>query len=65
MPLALVNLLAVLVIKQLDWTPWVLLPVSLGLLVGAGYVTLLMPKPPPPQPARFRLARMQAEAAIR
>ena len=46
LPLALLNLVAVLVIKQLGWTPWILLPVSLVILVGAAYVTLLMPKPP-------------------
>ena len=46
LPLALVNLLAVLIVKQLDWTPWVLLPVSLVILVGAAYITLLMPQPP-------------------
>ena len=46
LPLALVNLLAVLIVKQLDWTPWVLLPVSLVILVGAAYVALLMPQPP-------------------
>lgn len=69
LPLALVNLVAVLVVKQLHWPPVVecivLLLVSLGLLVGAGYLTQLMPKPPPPEPARFRLARMQAETATR
>jgi NADH-quinone oxidoreductase subunit H len=65
LPLALVNLVAVLLIRQLDWTPWVLLPVSLGLLVGAGWVATLMPKPPLAEPARHRLARMQAEAATR
>jgi NADH-quinone oxidoreductase subunit H len=62
-PLTLLNLVGVLVIKQLGWSPWVLLPVSLALLVGAGYVTVLMPKPVSMVPARYTLARMQAEAA--
>src|SRR5262249_42207797 len=47
LPLTLANLVAVMVVRQLDWTPWVLLPVSLLLLVGAAYMTLLMPKPAP------------------
>src|SRR5262245_3863337 len=63
-PLTLLNLVAVLVLKQLGWSPWVLLPVSLALLVGAGYVTVLMPKPVSMMPARYTLAHMQAEAAM-
>jgi NADH-quinone oxidoreductase subunit H len=52
LPLALANLVAVLVVKHLmvvfdaPGLVWVLLPVSLVILVGAAYVTLLLPKPP-------------------
>jgi NADH-quinone oxidoreductase subunit H len=51
LPLALVNLVAVLVVKHLMETlgapglVWLLLPVSLATLVGAGYATLVMPHP--------------------
>ena len=62
-PLTLVNLVAVMVVKHLDVTPWVLLPVSLVILVGAGYVTLLMPKPLP-GPSRYVKARLTSEATI-
>jgi NADH-quinone oxidoreductase subunit H len=69
LPLALVNLVAVLVVKQLHLAPvvecLVLLVVSLGLLVGAGWVALQLLKPESREPARYRLARMQAEAAMR
>jgi NADH-quinone oxidoreductase subunit H len=34
-PLALGNLVLVMVVKQLDWSLWTLLPLSLGLLVAA------------------------------
>ncbi len=35
-PMALVNLVCVMVVKQLEWNPWVLLPVSLAVgVVGA------------------------------
>jgi NADH-quinone oxidoreductase subunit H len=37
-PLALINLVCVMVIKQLDWHPLWLLLISLVLLVGAGIV---------------------------
>jgi NADH-quinone oxidoreductase subunit H len=43
MPLTVANVVAVLFVKQFNWTPWLLLPVSLLLLVGAGYVTLIRP----------------------
>src|SRR5215472_5337958 len=52
LPLALANLVAVLVIKHLmvvldaPGLVWVLLPLSLVILVGAAYVTLMMRKPP-------------------
>ena len=37
-PLALLNLVGVMVVKQLDATQWLMLPISLGLLVGAAIV---------------------------
>lgn len=45
-PLALVNLFCVMLIKQLNWTPWILLPVSLGLLIGAAALASRWPEPP-------------------
>jgi len=40
-PLALANLVCVMVVKQLGVTPWVLLPISLGLLVGSAWLATL------------------------
>jgi NADH-quinone oxidoreductase subunit H len=34
-PLGLANLVCVMVVKQMGWTPWLLLPVSVGLLFAA------------------------------
>jgi len=65
LPLALVNLLAVLLVKQFDWTPWILLPVSLVILVGAAYVTLLMPQPPARQTRYVKGRLTNAEPAVR
>ncbi len=45
-PLALLNLVAVMVVLQMRWTPWILLPVSLVLLVGAGMVAGYWPETP-------------------
>jgi NADH-quinone oxidoreductase subunit H len=45
MPLALVNLVGVLVVKQFVLSPWWLLPFSLVLFVGAAAVSLSMPPP--------------------
>jgi NADH-quinone oxidoreductase subunit H len=38
-PMALINLVAVMIVKELGWTEWILLPVSLAILVGAGLIT--------------------------
>jgi NADH-quinone oxidoreductase subunit H len=46
MPLALVNAVCVLVVKQFDLDPWWLLLLSIGILMGAGALTLGMPRPP-------------------
>jgi NADH-quinone oxidoreductase subunit H len=35
-PLALANLVAVMVVMQMEWSRWWLLPVSVALLIGAG-----------------------------
>jgi len=52
-PLALVNLVAVMIVKEFASPPWewVLLPLSLAILVGAGYITA-KPQMPAGKPAR-------------
>lgn len=50
MPLALINLVAVLCIKQFEpfgpyYSAWLLLPISLALLVAFTWVALLLPRP--------------------
>jgi NADH-quinone oxidoreductase subunit H len=52
-PMALVNLVAVMIVKEFASPPWewVLLPVSLAILVGAGYITA-KPQMPVGKPAR-------------
>jgi hypothetical protein len=53
-PLAIINLVGVMVILELrvatalDWLPWLLLPFSLLVLIGAGFITA---KPPAPRTA--------------
>ena len=44
MPLALVNLVAVLVIRQYHLSPWWLLPISLIILIGGTALSLRMPR---------------------
>jgi NADH-quinone oxidoreductase subunit H len=46
MPLALINLVCVLVVKQFDIDHWLLLPLSIAVLVGAAVLTLRLPRPP-------------------
>jgi NADH-quinone oxidoreductase subunit H len=48
-PLALVNLVLVMAVKQADVSPWWLLPLTLGVLVAAGLLSA-MPGARPPQP---------------
>jgi NADH-quinone oxidoreductase subunit H len=43
-PLALANLVCVMVVKELRWNPWLLLPTSLGLLVGAAALAVWAPQ---------------------
>src|SRR5712692_1080172 len=38
-PLALANLVCVMMVKQLGWTPWLLLPISIALLFSAAAFT--------------------------
>jgi NADH-quinone oxidoreductase subunit H len=38
-PLALINLVCVMVVLELGWSPWLLLPASLAILAGAGLIT--------------------------
>ncbi len=54
MPLALVNLVAVLVVKQLDVNHWWLLLISIAVLVGTGALTLRLPRAPVRAPVVMR-----------
>lgn len=38
LPLSLANVVAVMTVKQFGWNPWWLLPISVGLFVGAGII---------------------------
>ena len=49
-PLALINLVAVMVVMHLKLSPWLLLPVSLIALVGAGTMTAAEPEYRKPSP---------------
>jgi NADH-quinone oxidoreductase subunit H len=46
LPLALLNLVAVLVVKHFELSPWWLLPASVVSLLAVAWVSLLMPRPP-------------------
>jgi NADH-quinone oxidoreductase subunit H len=48
-PLATLNLICVMVVREFRLSPWLLLPASILLLVGAGWVALLLPAPPRPR----------------
>ena len=43
-PLALLNLVCVMVVRELRLTPWLLLATSVGLVVGAGMISVRMPR---------------------
>jgi NADH-quinone oxidoreductase subunit H len=45
-PLSLVNLVVVMVVREAGWSPWLLLPLQILLLVGAAAVTLRRRAPP-------------------
>jgi NADH-quinone oxidoreductase subunit H len=38
-PMALLNLVAVMIVMELGWSPWLLSPVSVAILIGAGLIT--------------------------
>jgi NADH-quinone oxidoreductase subunit H len=46
-PLALLNLVCVMVVKEMGWSPWWLLPASLVLFVGAAVAAAQTPTPRP------------------
>jgi NADH-quinone oxidoreductase subunit H len=45
-PLSLVSLVLVMIVRQLEWSPWALLPIQLALLVGVGALRLRRPRGP-------------------
>jgi NADH-quinone oxidoreductase subunit H len=51
-PMALVNLVAVMIVMELGWPPWILLPASLAILIGAGFITTATPRKLGPVQAR-------------
>jgi NADH-quinone oxidoreductase subunit H len=53
LPLALLNILIVIVIKQLHVSEWWLLPLSLGTIFAVAAITLNMPRQRPRAPVRF------------
>ncbi len=46
MPLALINLVCVLIVRHFGLSPWLLLPISLVILLGAGALTVRPPRGP-------------------
>jgi NADH-quinone oxidoreductase subunit H len=50
MPLALLNLVCVLIVKQLGGSPWWLLLASVLILVAYAAITLRLPQAPPRAP---------------
>jgi NADH-quinone oxidoreductase subunit H len=46
MPLALANLICVMIVTQFHLSPWLLLPASVVILVGGAWLTLRMPRGP-------------------
>jgi NADH-quinone oxidoreductase subunit H len=53
LPLALVNVVCVIVVKQLGGSEWWLLPLSIGVLIVIAALTLYMPRQRPRAPVRF------------
>jgi NADH-quinone oxidoreductase subunit H len=62
MPLALLNLVAVLVIRHYDLSPWWLLVLSLGVLVGVTGLSLSLPETPRAVPINKRRAGLLASS---
>jgi NADH-quinone oxidoreductase subunit H len=54
MPLALVNLVCVLVVRHFGLSPWLLLPASLVILLGAGALTVRAPRSATRTPVPYR-----------
>jgi NADH-quinone oxidoreductase subunit H len=50
MPLALINIVSVLVVQQLEGSHWWLLLSSILILIGCGALTLRLPSAPPRAP---------------
>jgi NADH-quinone oxidoreductase subunit H len=46
LPLLLINLVLIVVLRQLGWSAWWNLPLSVGALVGVAALTLYRPRPP-------------------
>jgi NADH-quinone oxidoreductase subunit H len=61
-PLAVANLVCVMIVMELRWTPWLLLPASVVLVVGAGWIGTL---PAEPEVRRPGLQQKQVEAVAR
>jgi NADH-quinone oxidoreductase subunit H len=59
-PLALVNFVCVMVVQEFRLSPWWLLPASLLILAGAGWVASVLPEPPTQRhlPERERVGAM-------
>jgi NADH-quinone oxidoreductase subunit H len=62
-PLSLVNIVCVMIIKQLHGSPWLLLPISVVLLLGAAVPALRGPRPPAPRSAPAHLAVKEGVAS--
>src|SRR5205823_3684834 len=59
-PLSLLNVICVMVVRQLHWSYWALLGLSLVLFVGAGLFSIR--STPPARPSRI-MARREAVSA--
>ena len=58
-PLALANLVCVMVVRQFGWSPWWLLPASIVMLVAAGWAGAVAPPAARPvQQGRLRLSEV-------
>jgi NADH-quinone oxidoreductase subunit H len=53
LPLALLNIVCVIFVKQLHLSEWLLLPLSIATLVAIAGVTLYLPRQRPRAPVRF------------
>jgi NADH-quinone oxidoreductase subunit H len=60
-PLALANLVCVMVVRELQWTPWLLTLLSVALLVAAGFIAARIA----PQRSPMRTTARQSEPMLR